>query len=237
MKIAHRGYSEKYPENTIEAFDAAIKAGAHMIELDVHLSSDNNVVVIHDDYIDRTSSGTGMVKNMTLKELRSFSYNYTFDKKISVKIPLLNEVLDLCKGKCEVNIELKNLPVLYDGLEEYVVEIVKKCNSMDNVLVSSFDHYAINKIKTIAPELRIGMLYDALWMCFKDEVDKLDPYSVHPNVDVIYPEDMMWCQRKGIKVFPWVAKSKVEMNRIINEEYISGIMVNELTLFDGYSNV
>jgi glycerophosphoryl diester phosphodiesterase len=237
IKIAHRGYSEKYPENTMEAFEAAIAAGAHMIELDVHLSSDKRVVVIHDDYIDRTSSGSGMVKDLSFSGLRSFSYHNTFDNYDSVQIPLLDEVLDLCRGKCEVNIELKNLPVLYNGLEDGVLDIINRCSAMDYVIISSFDHYALKKTKTLVPEVRIGMLYDALWMYFKEEVEKLDLYSVHPNVDVIYPDHLMWCQRKDILVLPWVAKSKRDMDRMMSHEFVSGIMVNELTLFDGYSNV
>ena len=99
LKIAHRGYSERYPENTLLAFRRAMEVGADMIELDVHLSRDAYLVVLHDDYIDRTSNGSGMVRNFRLEELRSYNFNYGMKEFGFIKIPLLEEVIDLTRGR------------------------------------------------------------------------------------------------------------------------------------------
>jgi glycerophosphoryl diester phosphodiesterase len=231
LKIAHRGYSEKYPENTLPAFEAALGAGAHMIELDVHLTRDQKLVVIHDDYIDRTSNGTGRVGDMNLSALRKFDYSYRFRERGACSIPLLEEVIDLVRGRAMLNIEIKNLPSRYRGIEAALAGRLKKMNFIDDAVVSSFDHYALDEIKRIEPGIKTGMLYSSLWLSFNREAEILGCYSVHPAVDAFDEQQARWARAQGMKVYPWVAKDAETMKRLIDSGQVDGVMVNDLELF------
>lgn len=105
---AHRGASAYAPENTLEAFKLAVDIGSDGIELDVQLSKDGELVVIHDEEIDRTSNGKGFVKDYTLKELKKFNFNHSNSKYHKVNIPTLKEVFELLKStEMDINVELK----------------------------------------------------------------------------------------------------------------------------------
>jgi len=132
--IAHRGYSEKYPENTLVAFQSALDGNADMIELDITLSRDREIAVIHDDTLERTTNGSGEVADYGLNELKALDAGSWFDERFSgERIPTLEEVFDLVKGRTWINIEIKvsayepHFPM--DAIERQVVELVqqKKC--------------------------------------------------------------------------------------------------------------
>ncbi len=234
LKIAHRGYSDRYSENTVPAFRAALAAGADMIELDIHLTRDGRIVVIHDNEIDRTSDGRGLVKDFTLKELREFNFDF---RRTSggqkVGIPTLEETIDLVKGHALLNIEIKNCPYRYPGIEEALVEMLRDKNFEDGAVISSFDHYALVKVKEKAPALKTGMLYDAVWTTFRDEVKKLGVFSVHPSVDAIDEGQLRWARGEGLRAYPWVARSRATVERLVRSGLVDGIMVNELAFFEG----
>ena len=231
LKIAHRGYSEKYPENTMPAFEKAIDAGADMIELDIHLSKDGKLVVIHDNHIDRTSDGSGQVKDLTLKELLSFNYNYNNREPGFVKIPTLEEVIDKAIGKVQLNIEIKNCPYRYNGIESELIGLLKHKDFSKDAIISSFDHYSLLELKKIDPEIKIGLLYDSVWLKFEDEIEELNPFSIHPGIDVVDPDQLKWAKEKGLMVYTWVAKDQTTIDRLKRIDYIDGIMVNDLELF------
>src|SRR5271156_4282030 len=112
LNIAHRGASGTFPENTLAAFRAAIDAGADMCELDVHLTRDGVVVVIHDEEVDRTTDGKGRVAEMTLAEIKRLDAGARYDRRFTGEtIPTLEEVFDLVEGRCSLNIELKGAGV------------------------------------------------------------------------------------------------------------------------------
>lgn len=162
MKIfAHRGYSSKYPENTMAAFEAAAKLPVYGIELDVHLTKDNQVVVIHDEKINRTSNGKGYVKDMTLQELRKFDFGSWFSKKFrGEKIPTLQEVLQLFKDTHHrINIELKSDIFIYSGLEELVLKEIEQFGSTDRFIISSFDHEAVQRMARLSPNIECAPLF------------------------------------------------------------------------------
>ena len=125
--FAHRGYSAKYPENTMAAFKAALKFNVDGIELDVHETKDGALVVIHDEKVNRTTNGKGYVKDYTLKQIKELDAGSWFNKNFKgEKIPTLKEVLQLVKptGKI-VNIELKSNIIPYDGMDLKVVELIR----------------------------------------------------------------------------------------------------------------
>ena len=121
---AHRGASGYAPENTLESFQKAIDLGADGIELDVQLTKDDQIVVIHDEILGRTCEGTGWVKDYTLEELRRFNYNKTFPQVAHADIPTLREVYELMKPSgLTINVELKTGIVFYEELERKVIEL------------------------------------------------------------------------------------------------------------------
>ena len=157
--IAHRGDSANAPENTLAAFRLAFENGADGIELDVMLSADQQLVVIHDDTLDRTSNGHGKVGDLPLASLRELDAGSWFGPKfMGEPIPLLDEVLAELGGKFLINVELKNYKTPKDQLPELVVALVKKHALIDSVLLSSFNARNLPRAKSLAPEIRTGLL-------------------------------------------------------------------------------
>lgn len=179
--FAHRGASAYAPENTMEAFKLAIKQNADGIEIDVHLTKDNRVVVIHDETIDRVSNGKGFVRDYTLEELRQFSYNYNFAQYENVKIPTLEDVLKLIKPtNLILNIELKTNLLWYENIEEIVLSIVNKFEMQDRIIYSSFNHYSIQKIKELSSTANVAYL-------FSDVILDMVKYAKESGVNALHP--------------------------------------------------
>jgi len=161
MKIyAHRGASGTYPENTLAAFNEAAQLNIHGVELDVHLTKDGELVVIHDESINRTSNGEGYIKDMTLAELRAFDFGSWFGAQFAGEmIPTLEEVLSIYKNTSHhVNIELKSDIFPYEGMGEKVLQTIVKMDMSERVVISSFDHEAIQNIKQNAPHIEVALL-------------------------------------------------------------------------------
>lgn len=158
--FAHRGVSKHYPENTLAAFRAAAKLPITGVELDVHMTQDGEVVVIHDEKINRTSNGKGFVKDMTFAKLREFDFGSWFNKKFKgEKIPTLQEVLKVFENTNHlINIELKSDVFVYAGLEEAVLREIREKNLQSRVIISSFDHTAIVRMKKLAPSIICAVL-------------------------------------------------------------------------------
>lgn len=163
--IAHRGISAKAPENTLAAFLLATKSvGIDMVELDVRLSSDEQVIVLHDRTLQRTSTGNGAARNYTYAEIAQFNAGSWFHPSYSgERIPTLQSALELLKGKRWVNIELKSdfLHKEQAGfLEEKVLQIVKDCGMLQYAMFSSFDHHLIANLKRLNKDSTTGVLYN-----------------------------------------------------------------------------
>ncbi len=210
---AHRGASGYAPENTLEAFKMAIDMQADGIELDVQLTKDNEVVVIHDETINRVSNGAGRVRDFTLEELKQFKFNKTHPEYESATIPTLKEVLELLKDTdLELNIELKTSIIFYEGLEEQVLEQVKQYGMEDRVWYSSFNHYSVMKIKELMPSAKVGLLYcDGIYNP-ADYASGLGVEALHPSVNNLkYPKLMEQSKENGIKIHTWTANTYMDM--------------------------
>ena len=230
LAIAHRGYCSRYPENTLAAFGGALHWGAHMVELDVHLTRDGHLAVIHDDTVDRTTNGSGLVGDMTLKELKELRCLELDGAVGTEEIPLLEEVLDLMIPRCRVNIEIKNCPMQYDGIERAVAEVIGARDIYDAVIVSSFDHFSLRRIKDVDGRIATGILYSSLWLHLFEEIKALEPYSLHPEVSACQRNQLEEARRQGLKIFPWVAKDGETVRALCGSGLVDGIMVNELEL-------
>ena len=151
----HRGHPAENPENTLRSFRSAIAVGCDLIECDVHLSADGRLVVIHDHTLERTTNGTGLVRDHSAAELRKL------DAGEGEKIPLLQEVVELALGKVGLVIEIKQVPPLYPGLEEKLVNMLRQLGALSECAVVSFNHMAIHELRKIEPSLQLGILEGA----------------------------------------------------------------------------
>jgi glycerophosphoryl diester phosphodiesterase len=155
----HRGNADEYPENTLASFRSAIELDVDLIECDVHLSEDGGLPVIHDHLLDRTTSGSGLVRDYTMAELKRFDAGSWKDPRFrDERIPSLDEVLAVAKGKVGVAIEIKNLPLPYPGIEAAVVQAVKAAEMVHDVVVIAFDHRSIKRIGELEPQILTGVL-------------------------------------------------------------------------------
>ena len=145
---AHRGASAYAPENTLEAFRLGAEQGADGVELDVQLSKDGQLVVIHDETIDRVSDGHGYVRDYSLEELKKFVFNKTHPEYADARIPTLGEVYDLLKPLgLEINVEIKTGIYFYPGIEEKLYLLEKEKGMQGKIIYSSFNHYSVMKMR------------------------------------------------------------------------------------------
>ena len=186
MKIwAHRGCSQRYPENTLTAFSKAaelFEKGLTGIELDVQLTKDGEIVVIHDERIDRTTDGYGFVRDYTLDELRTFHIHT--GKTEAEHIPTLEEVLDLLKDRMQrgfrLNIELKNSVYPYPGMEAKVHDLVESYVLQDKVVYSSFSAKSLEIMRSIDSKVEIGMLDSKVSDCLYKLKGGCGANALHP---------------------------------------------------------
>ena len=158
--FGHRGCSGTYPENTMLSFRKAVEAGVDGMEFDLHLTKDNRLVIIHDETIDRTSNGSGTVRDMTLAELRQYDFSASFAGKYGFcPIPTLEEYFDLVKDLPLVtNIELKTGVWEYPGIEQAAIDMIRAYHLEDRIIFSSFNHTTVERCKQLAPDIKCGFL-------------------------------------------------------------------------------
>lgn len=180
--LGHRGASGYAPENTLEAFKLAMDMGADGFELDVHLSKDGELVVIHDETVDRTTDGTGFVGEMTLAELKALDASNHKEGYKGAKIPTLGEVYDLIRDTDHiVNVEIKTDNIFYPQLEEKVLALEKEKGMEGRIVYSSFNHYTVKKIRTLAPDAQIGMLFGDVLVEPYDYCKSVGANLLHPS--------------------------------------------------------
>jgi glycerophosphoryl diester phosphodiesterase len=208
LKIGHRGARGHEPENTLLGFQKAIDLNVDCIELDVHLSADGELMVIHDETIDRTTNGKGAVNQFSLPELKRFQIEK------DQRIPTLTEVLNLIDQKCDINIELKSFETadkVVDLIEKYVSE--KKWN-YSQFLVSSFDWNALQQVTFSNSRIPIGVLTETnvdLALAFAKFIKAK---SIHPYFHLVTNENTAKMQEKGFQVFPWTVNEIEDIKRI-----------------------
>ena len=180
----HRGASGYAPENTLEAFRLAMEMGADGFELDVHMSKDGALVVIHDESVDRTTDGTGLVRDLTLAQLKALDASCGMEAYKGAKIPTLDEVFDLIRDTRHiVNVEVKTDEWFYPQIEEKCLALAKEKGVEDRILYSSFNHYTLLKLRQLQPDAKLGML-------FGDIMVKPWEYAEQLQVDYLHPMKM-----------------------------------------------
>ncbi|WP_096156890.1 MULTISPECIES: glycerophosphodiester phosphodiesterase [Bacillus] len=218
--FGHRGSAGTHPENTMISFQQAFKDGADGIELDVQLSKDGIPVVIHDEKVNRTTNGNGLVKDFTVKELKELNAVHKFKDSFSFcEIPTLEEVLVwLEQTNLLLNIELKNGVFFYEGMEEKVIQLVKMYNLEGRVIFSSFNHYSIVKLKELAPEIERAVLYmEGIYKPW-EYAKWVGARSIHPYIYAAPSEIILESQQNGIKVRPFTVNDENIMKRLYAEK-------------------
>lgn len=227
MIWGHRGASAYAPENTMGAFKLAYEMGADGIELDVHLTRDGHVVVAHDETVERCSNGFGRIIDMTLSELLALDFSKGFKQYTDVRIPTLVQVLEfLHSTTLMLNIEIKSGKVLYEGIEEKVLELVKNAGLEDRVIYSSFNHYSLMLLRDRNPSAKIGLLYSEVMVDPFVYAQHLGADAIHPYFAALkVPGTIIDCQQRGIKVHPWTVNEPDHMAWMFKEK-VDAIITN-----------
>jgi glycerophosphoryl diester phosphodiesterase len=215
--FAHRGACAHAPENTIEAFQMAFEQGAKLIEFDVKLSADKNVVVIHDQTVDRTTNGKGKVNQLTLPEIKKLDAGSWFDGRFSgVKVPTLDEVFEILGKKLFMNVELTNYATPWDALVERVASSVKKYGMERSVLFSSFYPTNLIRAKRLLPDVPRGQLVfpgKAGWWQ-RRWGGLIDVQANHPYTSDVTSDSVAQAHRHNRLVHVWTANKPEDMRRL-----------------------
>ncbi|OXA92844.1 glycerophosphodiester phosphodiesterase [Flavobacterium hercynium] len=208
LKIAHRGAKGYEPENTLKAFQKALDLNADGIELDVHLSTDGHIIVMHDETIDKMTNGKGFVNAFSLSELKSFVIADQYE------IPTLNEVFDLVDKKSFINIELKDAETVIAVtalIEKYISE---KNWNYNHFIVSSFDWNALQEVYNLNKNIPLGVLTESAIDSALAFAEKVQARAIHPDYELLTPENTKQMQEKGFLVFPWTVNLKQDIQKI-----------------------
>jgi glycerophosphoryl diester phosphodiesterase len=218
--FAHRGACARAPENTIAAFELALAQQTDAIELDVKLSADGHVVVVHDPTVDRTTEGHGRVRDLTLAELKSLAAGKGFSGPYqNEKIPTLEEVFEAVGKRTFINIELTNYSTRGDALVETVCMLVKKHRMHERVLFSSFLASNLTKARNFLPEVPRGLLAMpgllGVWArSFGFSFGKYD--ALHPSLKDVAQQQAIRVHRLKRRLYVWTVNEEQDMRRLFH---------------------
>ena len=215
--LGHRGASAYAPENTLYAFRLAMEQGADGVELDVHLSRDGELVVIHDERVDRTTNGQGFVKDMTLAELKELDASNGKEGFANARIPTLAEVYGLFAGTRHlINVEIKTDIMDYPGICEKLIALEDVMHMNGRIIYSSFNHYTVKEMLRLRPTAKVGLLYlsiiDSPW----DYARRLGAACLHPHFITLSktPDMAAACNSMGIETNVWTVDDPTWMKKL-----------------------
>lgn len=227
--FAHRGFSGMYPENTMLAFQKAVETeGCNGIELDVHLIKDGELVIIHDETIDRTCvNGTGRVKDFTYDELKKFDVSFKFAGQCEPQhIPTLREYFELVKDKDIVtNIELKTGIYEYTGIEQKVWDLIQEFGLEEKIIISSFNHETVMRMKQLCPAMPCGLLTESWLINPGQYVKACGIECYHPIYLSLSEEVVAEVKSHGIMINTWTVNEEEDIKTMI-ERGVTSIIGN-----------
>lgn len=208
LKIGHRGAAGYEPENTLRSFERAVELGVDMVEMDVHVCKSGDVVVIHDDTVDRTTDGTGKVSSLKLRKLKQLNAG------LGETIPTLKEALELLKGRAKINIELKGKGTgkAVGFIMDYSIR--KEGWKVEDILISSFRRRELAAARRQNPELRLGLLIRSRPWGLGRFIRRVGLWSIHVQGRFVTRRFVRQCHRRGLRVFPWTVNSAKEIRRL-----------------------
>ena len=221
LNYAHRGYSSKFPEDTMLAFDQAVRTpGCDGISIDVQMSKDGVPVIIHDVTLNRTCTNmTGKIRAYNLDQLKKAEVSAEYEGQyVPQYVPTLREYLEFIRplGK-KTMLELKTETYEYEGLEQKVVDLLKEFDLIDRTIVASCNHYSVRRVKELCPELKCGLLSHS-WIVDGEKYVKdyvgVDCYM--PNFGQCTAEMVKRYHEAGVEVYTWTANEEVDIEHLIN---------------------
>lgn len=224
--IAHRGASGSAPENTLAAVNKALEIGVDMVEIDVHQTKDKEIVVIHDNTVNRTTNGRGRVRDYSLKHLKALDAGSWFSSEFkNERVPALAEVIKLVKGKAELLIEIKSSGA-YPGIEEIIIKILEENDFVKQCVIHCFNSVSLKKIRTHHPEVRIQKLvlgnifFLPLHIDYRPQLGHYHHYDfvsgINPNHKYINEMMLKKIQQKGQTVYVWTQNDEEKMKELIS---------------------
>lgn len=221
---AHRGSSGTHPENTLAAFKHAATLPIYGVEFDVHLTKDGELVVIHDEKIDRTSNGKGFIKDLTLAELKTYDFGSWFSKEFhEEKIPSLSEVLDVFSTtNHHLNIELKTDVIAYEGIVRKVIQLLDERELQSRVVISSFNHDTLREVKQLAPQIETATLSMKEFKNPFDYVHAIPADALHISLKTAQRPSTEKVIRQGVPVRVFT------VNQIKHLEHLTNIGVDAI---------
>jgi len=228
--FAHRGDLAHAPENTLPAFQQAIQKGADGVELDVKLTADGHVIVIHDSTVDRTTDGKGRVASLPLEAIRKLDAGKWFNEKFAgTKVPLLEEVFEVVGKDKMINIELKDYTVSHDGLVKKVCELIKRHDNHSQILFSSFFPSTLKIAAQASPEIPRGLLAmpGLLGLWTRSFGFMFGDYqALHPHISSTSREQMQRAHRLKRRVHVWTVNKPEEIIQL-KEWGVDGIITDD----------
>ncbi|MEW6718775.1 MAG: glycerophosphodiester phosphodiesterase family protein [Chloroflexota bacterium] len=228
--FAHRGASAYAPENTLAAFELAVKQGAHAIELDAKLCADGQVVVIHDTTVDRTTDGSGRVGDLPLEALRELDAGEFFDASFrGERIPTLSEVLESIGRRLWINIELTNYTTPNDALPAKAAELVRHHGLQERVIFSSFNPLTLNRMKKELPRVPKGWLIaPGSWGAWSWRLLRgyISHEAVHPASQIVSPGWVTRIHLQGRRVHVYTVNRVEEIKRLLDWD-VDGIFTDD----------
>lgn len=218
--IAHRGALAYEPENTLRAIKRALDFGADFVEVDVRLSRDGHVVVIHDERVDRTTNGRGYVKDMTLDQLRRL------DAGFGEKTPTLEEALDTVKERAILIIEIKVPEVV-----EKVVRTLEEKGMTGEVIVSSFYQGAVKRVKNLNPKIKTGIIYSFRPLKSDRLATEVGAEVLFPNYRYVDKTMVKEAHKQGLAIYPWTIDDPDEAKRLLKTG-VDGVATNKPDLLE-----
>lgn len=229
LVIAHRGASYDAPENTIAAFALARQLGADGVELDTSLTRDGVPVVIHDLVLDSTTSGSGPVSEIDLRTIKTLDAGSHFDFSFKGEtVPTLDEALEAIGPELIVNIEMKTVKWQSQGLESAVLNVIRRHNAGQRVIVSSFNPIALRRFRAMAPNIPIGYLYapeEPIYLRFGWFMLGLPHEARHPHHSLVDARFMAWARAHHYRVHTWTADAP-ERIRELGDLGVDAIITN-----------
>ncbi|WP_053363115.1 glycerophosphodiester phosphodiesterase family protein [Bacillus sp. FJAT-27251] len=220
--VAHRGATGYAPENTIAAFDKGVDMKSDYIEIDLQRSKDGELVIIHDTTVDRTTDGTGFVKDLTLDQLRQLDAgSWKGEEFTGEKIPTFDEILDRYRGKVGILIELK-APELYPGIEEQVANELKERNlhipQNNKIIIQSFNFESVKKIDQLLPKVPVGVLTSSRAHVTPEALQEFSTYAewFNPSYGLVSKDLVRQVHELGMKIGSWTVRSQEAADFLID---------------------
>ena len=211
---AHRGASAYAPENTLAAFELAMAMGADGVELDVHLSADGELIVAHDETVDRVSDGSGLIAGMTLMQLKKLNFAARHPDLPPERVPTLAEVYALlAESGMTVNVELKTTRFAYPGIEEKCAQLAERAGMRGRVIYSSFNPDSLRRMARVDPGAPLALLTGELPDLML--IRSIGAIAAHPHYQSLYrPGAMTQLKEAGLRVHPWTIDDPADMLRL-----------------------